>query len=153
MVDKIERLLYEYPYVQRRVDSITMAISVLEAQVEGVYDGLHCPISRFGDAPMTTGRVGDPTGQAAILLCDHLHDKINRLKAEKTHLQSWLLEVDTMLHFLTDTEKRIVVLKFFLHHKAKDIAAVMKCTRQNCHHHLRKAMEKMDHYIKVVDGK
>ena len=141
---RVEQILYEYPYIQQRIKDIQREIGEVQISMSGVYEGLSCPLSRFGEAPLSAGRVGDPTGQAAILICDTLDDRIDRLRVEYNRLEGIVARVDAGLLQLDDAERNVIKLRYFERKRAREIAEKMDCTRQNCWHHQRKALKRLE---------
>ena len=140
---RIEQLLYEYPYIVCRLEDIKRLINDLHVQKQGEREGLRCPLSRFGEAPLAAGRVGDPTGQAAIIAIDHIGDKLHRLDIERRQLHETIQQVQAMLSVLTQQEAKIIELHYFERRRSRDISNIMECSKQNCHHHKTKALKKM----------
>ena len=125
---QIEQALYEYPYIKIRIEEIEKAIMDLEAQREA---GVSCPLSRIGSAPQPAGRTGDPTAQAAILLCDYLDDRQDRLRVEHNQLQAIVRQVDLWMAAITARERSIIQLRYFQRRRWRDISNMVELSRRH----------------------
>ena len=140
---RVEQTLYEYPYIKQRIRDIQREMGEVQVSMSAVYDGLCCPLSRFGEAPSTTGRAGDPTGQAALLICDTLDDRYDRLRVEVKRLSAIIDGMDAALLELSEVEKSVIEYRYFQRKRGREIAERLGCTRQNVFYHQRQALEKL----------